>query len=185
MHLTFNHSIVERSLGGAHGIPVIHLIDNCTRSSAIAALNNKDNNSSLEIISKHWINIFGAMEALILDVEAGVKKGWDVDDWAMQSQARTNYKPPRRQDWPIERHIDTTQTGPMRIDTQMRTDNLVAACNSALALVTFMHHALTCINGRTPYQALFGRQPHILPPLEGRYHGDLDAQGQNNIVRAR
>lgn len=48
-----------------------------------------------------------------------------------------------------------------------------------------MHNASVCASNRSPYHALFGRQPHLLPPLEGGYHGDLDIKGQNNIVRVR
>ena len=48
-----------------------------------------------------------------------------------------------------------------------------------------MHNALVCINQRTPYQALLGRQPHLSPLLEGGYHGDLDVEGQNHLARVR
>ena len=42
-----------------------------------------------------------------------------------------------------------------------------------LAIVTFMKNALTVINTSTPYQALFGRQPALLPPMEGGYQGGV------------
>ena len=35
------------------------------------------------------------------------------------------------------------------------------------------------------YQALLGRQPHLLPQLGGGYFGDLDVKGQNNLARVR
>ena len=41
------------------------------------------------------------------------------------------------------------------------------------------------INGRTPCQALLGRQPHLLAPFEGGYFGDFDVNGQNNLARVR
>ena len=48
-----------------------------------------------------------------------------------------------------------------------------------------MHLELVCINNHTPHQALSGRQPHLLPPLEGGYYGDLDVKGQNDLARVR
>ena len=46
-----------------------------------------------------------------------------------------------------------------------------------------MNNALRFINAHTPYQASLGRQPHLLPLLEGGHHGDHDVTGQNNIAR--
>lgn len=46
-----------------------------------------------------------------------------------------------------------------------------------------MYNALISITDHTPYRALFRRQPALLPPLEGGYHGDLDATGQNKPAR--
>ena len=48
-----------------------------------------------------------------------------------------------------------------------------------------MHNALVCINNQTFYQALPGRQPHLLPPLEGGHHGDPDTKGQHKFARVR
>ena len=48
--------------------------------------------------------------------------------------------------------------------------------------------ALVRINNHTPYQALLGCQPHLLPPLEGGYYGDLDVKGgggQHDLARVR
>ena len=46
-----------------------------------------------------------------------------------------------------------------------------------------MHNALVCINNHTPYQALLGRQSHLLPSLKGGCYGNLDVKGQNNLAR--
>lgn len=125
------------------------------------------------------------MEALTPDCEARMENGRDDHDCATQSQPTTNYKAPRQTVWFIERHNATITTGLQRTEPQMMTKNLVALSNLALALATFTHNALTCINGHAFYQAPFGRQTHISSTLERRYDGDPDAQRQNNIIRAR
>ena len=44
-----------------------------------------------------------------------------------------------------------------------------------------MHNALICINGMTPYNALFGRQLAILPRLEGGYIVELEASKRTGV----
>lgn len=48
-----------------------------------------------------------------------------------------------------------------------------------------MHNALVCVNNRTPYQALPGRQLHLFPPLTGGYRAGLHVKGQDNLARVR
>ena len=56
-----------------------------------------------------------------------------------------------------------------------------------------MHNSLIVINDSTPYRALFGRQPALLPPLEGGYHEqrsgqthhDLSPLDQKDVARVR
>ena len=54
-----------------------------------------------------------------------------------------------------------------------------------LAQVTFMKNALTTINESTAYHALLGRQPALLPPLEGGYTASLqdDLSGRGDLYR--
>ena len=48
-----------------------------------------------------------------------------------------------------------------------------------------MHNVPVPVNNHIPYQALPGRQPHLLPPLEGGHHGDLDVKSHGNLARVR
>ena len=52
-----------------------------------------------------------------------------------------------------------------------------------LAQVTFMKNALTTINESTACHALLGRQPALLPPLEGGYTASLqdDLSGRGDL----
>lgn len=72
MDLTFYHGILEPSPRGFHGILAVHLIGRCNRWPASAAFNDKGDSGLLEVISKHWINMFGDMKTLSRDGEAGV-----------------------------------------------------------------------------------------------------------------
>ena len=182
--LLFYHSRLEPGLGGAHGIPIIHLIDCCIRWSACLKSQSKTTKDLLDGISLAWVNVFGGMQTLTLDGETGMR-GKDVDDWAMYNQITLKYKAPHQKAWLVERHNALIRAALQRAECQVIKESLCISFSTVLGLVTFMHNALVCINNHTPYQALLGRQPHLLPPLEGGYHGDLDVKGQNNLARVR
>ena len=83
--MMFYHSRLEPGLGGAHGIPILHLIDCCIRWSACIKSQSKSTRDLLDGISLAWVNVFGGVHTLTLDGETGMR-GKEVDDWAMYNQ---------------------------------------------------------------------------------------------------
>ena len=79
------------------------------------------------------------------------------------------YKAPRQRAWFVERHNGILREALRRTESQCKKEDLIATIEQVLAIVVFMHNSLICINNSTPYQALLGRQPAMLPPLEGCY----------------
>ena len=112
--------------------------------------------------------MLGDMQTLTLDGETGMN-GKEVDDWAMYNQIPMKYKSPRQKAWLVERHNASIRFVLQRVATQVIKESLWVNFNTMFALVTFMHNALVCINQHIPYQALLGRQPNLVPPLEGGY----------------
>ena len=182
--LIFYHSRLEPGLGGAHGIPVLHFIDCCIRLSARIKSQSKSTRDLLDGISLAWVNVFGGVQTLILDGETGMR-GRAVDAWAIYNQITLKYKAPHQKAWLVERHDALIRSAVQRAESQVIKESFCISFTIVLGVVTFLHNALVCINQHTPYQALLGRQPHLLPPLEGGYHGDLDVKGQNNLARVR
>ena len=72
-----------------------------------------------------------------------------------------------------------------RAESQVVKESLAVSSVIVLGLVAIVHNALASINNHIPYQALLGRQPHLLPPLEGGYFGGLDVRRQNNLAGVR
>ena len=107
-----------------------------------------------------------------------------ADGLAICSHVTLKHKAPHRKAWLVERHNAPIRLALQKAEWQVIKKSLCISLITVFGLVTFMHDALIYINNHAPYQALPGRQPALLPPLQGGYHGDLDAQGQNNCARA-
>ena len=157
------HSMLEPNLGSDKGIPIVHMIDYCIRWSACTMVRSKTTKDLLSAISSSWVSIFGNMQVLTLDGEIGMR-GKDVDDWAMYNQVTLKYKAPHQKAWLVERHNALIRSALQRAETQVTKESLCVSFNVVLGLVTSMHNALVSINNYTPYQALLGRQPALLPP---------------------
>ena len=131
-------------------------------------------------ISACWINVFGPMQRLTLDEETGMR-GRVAQDWAVYCGVTLHFKAPRQKAWLVERHNEILRQALHRTETQVKQESLISSFQWVLAIVTFMHNALICINGSTPYNALFGRQPPILPPLEGGYIAETEIARRTDV----
>ena len=101
-------------------------------------------------------------------MESGMR-GKAAQHWAISNQATLHFKAPRQKAWLVERHDEIQRQSLHRAELQIKEECLIANFTWVLATVTFMHNALIGIDRHTPYQALFGRQPNLLPLLEGGY----------------
>ena len=78
----------------------------------------------------------------------------------------------------VERHNEIIRRCLQTTEQQLVKEGLKAPFEQALQMVFFMHDSLTVINNSTPYQALLGRQPAMLHPLEGGHSGQVESQSR-------
>ena len=178
--LMFYRNLLQPEFGGERGIPICHLIGCCIRWSACTMASSKSTSDLLNCISTSWVSVFGNTKTLTLDGGTLVR-AMEVDDWAMFNQVAPKYKTPHQTAWLVERERRNalTRSALQHCESQVLKESLVVSFVTVLGFVAVMHNAFTSINNHTPYQALLGRQPHLLPPFEGGYYGDLDVKGQN------
>jgi hypothetical protein len=167
--LLFYHSLVDEPTKRRN---IMHLIDACVRWSAALESVSKEEIELTIRISTCWIAIFGPMQTLVLDEEGGMR-GRCALDWAEANNIGLKYKAPRQKAWLVERHNELLRRGLHTTETQMVKEGIVLPFPVILSIVLFAKNSLTVINDSTPYQAVMGRQPSILPPLEGGYNGSL------------
>ena len=165
-------------------IIIAHCIDTCTRWSCAEAVNSKHAQTLLSAISNMWLKTFGPMDVLTLDNESGMKTD-AAGDWASANRVELKYKAPRQKAWIVERHNAIVRETLQKTESQLVRDNIKLPFVQILAIVMFMKNALTVINTSTPYQAVLGRQPAMLPPLEGGHVQEYDdeTQGPNSELR--
>ena len=124
----------------------------------------------LDCISIVGNNVFGGMTVAVSDGQAGMRSQV-ADDLAMCNQIAFKLKAPHQTALRVERHNALIRSAVQRAESQVFRKSLFASFVAVFGLVGFMHDVFGSINSHTPYQVLFGRQPHPLPPLEGGYHG--------------
>ena len=64
------------------------------------------------------------------------------------------------------------------IESQAKRENRTITFTVLLSEAIQAANVLISINGSTPYQALIGRQPAMLPPLEGGHTGQVQSMAR-------
>ena len=170
LDLVFIRSQVEPSRGL---LTVVHMIDVSTRWAMTQIVPNKEEETLCLVISTLWVSIVGPMSTLVVDHETALQ-GLYATDWAASQGVALKYKAPRQKAWVVERHNEMLRTGVHTTETQSLKEGIHLPFECTLAIVTFSLNSLTVINTSTPYQAVLGRQPQMLPPLEGGYLHERD-----------
>ena len=171
--LLFYHSLLEPERGN---IPIAHLIDACVRFSR-TGVTRKDEISLTTTIAALWISLFGPMGVLVLDEETGMR-GQAVIDWSSTHGVHLKFKAPRQKAWIVERHNEVLRRGLHGTESQLLAEDIRVPFEQVLATVTFMGNSLTVVNTSTPYQAVLGRQPAMLPPLDGGHLGQVESMAR-------
>ena len=144
---------------------IFHLICCASRWHNGQEIDSKHDSTLLAAIDRSWIQLFGAMEKLIVDGEGGMaseffktemrRRGVEVDPRAPRQHARF-----------IERRGAILRHALHTTEEQLEREGIFAQFDSMLANSIFAGNSLTHVGGVTPYNVVFGRQPHMLPPLE-------------------
>ena len=162
---SFYRSALEPGLGGEDGIFIIHLIYFFQWSASITP-QSRPATHLLECISLAWFVVVGGVKTLAPGGETGMR-GKDADDWALFGQTAMKHNAQHQTARLVERRNASIRSAVQRAESQVIKEASCISFATVLGLDTSMHNALVPINAHTPYQALLGRQPHLLPPLGG------------------
>ena len=141
---------------------VMVLVDRGVRWTCTAVIENKTTPCLLNALDAAWIAVFGPMSVLIWDGETGL----DDDESTTYFQLRGITKrtaAPNQHTRIADRKIAVLRDTVHKLNTQVTSDGVNVPFVRIVAEATFALNALTSVNGMSPYTAVLGRVPAMLP----------------------
>ena len=144
---------------------VWHMIDRTTRWHAAAEVASKDAATLLLAINITWLTHHGPMREFIVDGESSLGSPEALQFFNQRGIKRIP-RPPGAHAHHIERRGDVLRNQLHLIDDQMTADGITGIpFPSVLAEAVFAGNALLSYAGFSPYNAVYGRQPPLLPDM--------------------
>jgi hypothetical protein len=161
---------------------VFHALDSCTRWHISMEVEGKTEDILLTALVTGWFAIFGPPKTLVCDGEAalaGERASQLLSHWGVSRIPRA----PNQHAQLIERRGALLRDQLHRIDAQLNEESLTVPFKMRLAEATFAGNALISVNKATPYQAVLGRTPALLPQLSLTDAAQDDGNAQVDLVR--
>ena len=174
--MTFGE-VVETDLLYYKEYIIHHFVCRASRWHAAIETPSRTESQLLENISIAWVSIFGPMQTLVSDPEAGLNT--ETADAHLKRQGVTlKIRGKDQHARYIERRGAILRQALHVMDTQAVREGIDLPFRELLAQCVFSGNALVHVGGATPYQVVFGRQPSMLPPI-------TDSPGMNDRREAR
>ena len=162
---------------------ILHLLDRCTRFTVTSLLPNREVDSILEHLHRFWIALLGPPGTLVSDQEGAFqspisatfleRKGIDLKLRAKEQHAQT-----------VERHHEILRQQLHKLEEQCTSDGIRASFQMILAEATYAKNALFRCGHHTPYEAVFGRTPSLLAPLQYESGADISERDCEKLRHA-
>ena len=166
---------VEADIVFYHNIPILSMIDRCTRWHSAEILSSREYENILTLIDK-WVGLHGPMKYLHFDHETAIWRSFNVGAYFQRNGITLKPRAPNQHARYIEKRNDILKQALRRIDTQLEEENIQLPLSERLSQAVFAGNALLSINGSTPYNAVYGRVPLLLPDYN-QYHDPKDELG--------
>ena len=163
---------------------IFHMIYRCARWHAAKIVQTKFEDELLNALFTVWTSVHGPPEFFYIDGESGLNT--DEARAHIKRQGSTfRLRAPQQHARFIERRGAVLRVSMHTAEGQCVQEGLQISTNMVLALSVFAGNALTTVGTGTPYQAVYGRQPLMLPPLEGEAIHTGDSNEGRVEARAR
>ena len=150
---------------------ISHPLDRCTRWHAATVIPYEF--ALMTAIATLWITPFGAPKEAFHDEERGITA--DLTQLLLATHG-TKFipKPDQKHAQYIERRGALLGDILHKITSELRSRNITVPSPQVLAEAVFASNALLTVNGMTPYNAVLGRTPPLLPGLNQLEFPDQD-----------
>ena len=160
---------------------IFHFVNRCTRWHAGSDVASKTEQCLMDALYTQWIGIHGPMENFVIDGESALntdaaKARFKADGINLKTRA------PGQHARFAERHGAFLRAVLHIMTEQMKREGIELSPRVMVMSAFFALNALTTVGTKTPYQALYGRQPAMLPPIEGEsIHDGADGRNEQRI----
>ena len=159
----FNHAC-ECDMMFVYQRIVFHIIDRCTRWYWSREVANKNEDTLIWAIDE-WVRTHGPMKFLYTDQETSIvvsdKTQNYMKRWGIEHRPRAKGQHLGH----IDRRGALVRESIHKIVDQLTEDGILMPFPYVLSEATFCTNAMLSINGCTPYNAVYGRCPPMLPDL--------------------
>ena len=158
---------------------IFHLICRCTRWHAAVLVENRETETLLTALNDAWIAIHGPMKELIMDGETAIAE--PLSSGLFLARQGITYVPraPDQHARYIERRGAILRDQIHRTDAQLKHEGIKIPFKYRLAEAVFAGNALISVNNSTPYNAVYGRVPRLLPDVNQPNADDAPQDGDN------
>ena len=156
---------------------VLHMIDRCIRWSVAVKIPDRSTQSLLNGIRDGWINQYGSPNEPISDQEGGLNEyaAAILEDLGV----KLHLKAKQQHAAVVERHNELLRRQVHLMDAQATADGLRVSFAQVLNEATLAKNMLLQYGGYSPYEALYGRTPHLLDVMS------VEADTQEEPVKLR
>jgi len=160
----FNEQL-EADIMFALGLSIFHMIDRCTRWYQSFVIPNREDGSLIKALDS-WFRLHGPCKELFFDQETGIQNSKDTTEYLTRKGIK--YIPRAKgQNVPhIDRRGALVREVMNKMVDQLKIEGIKMTAEQILAEATFVTNAMLTINNCTPYNAVYGRVPNILPDID-------------------
>ena len=148
---------------------ILHFVDRATRWQAATVVATKSASDLIDGLDRVWVSTFGPMKELIIDGETGLASE-ECAAYLDRKGITRRPRAPNQHAQFAERRGGLLKEQLNRSASQLRTEGYVIGTGSGemtvsslLAECVFAGNALLSYHGSSPYEAVFGRVPPMLP----------------------
>ena len=149
--------------GKIHHLPHV---DRCTRWHAARVVPGKDEDTLMQAIDELWVSTHGAPKELIVDGESGIAVSERTNQYLARKGTKLHVRAKDQHAKFVERRGALLRDTIHRIEGQAKEEGLSIPFTSIPAEAVFCGNARLSVNGRTPYNSVYGRVPLLLPSID-------------------
>ena len=146
---------------------IFQLIDRCTRWHAAKQVENREDDTLIRALDELWMSTHGPPAELISDSETGIKLSDAIQKYLNRKGIKFNPRGKDQHTRYIERRGQVLRDQLHKMESQLCEEGMaLTPFHHTLAEATFAGNALTAVGNYSPYTAVYGRVPRLLPHPE-------------------